>query len=112
MARNKVKAKRSKRYDVKKSNIRFIPEAPYTNPRLYQDVPVILPFKEGNSVDHPPHYNMSKYEVIDVLEEWFKERPLLWQAVKYIARCEFKDNKKEDLKKAIFYINRELGKLE
>lgn len=58
-------------------------------------------------VNHPSHYNQGKYEVIDVIEDW-KLDFCLGNAIKYIARAEYKENKIEDLKKAIWYINREI----
>lgn len=60
------------------------------------------------SVDHPNHYNSGKYEVIDVIEDW-KLGFNLGNAIKYIGRCEHKKHKVEDLKKAIWYIEREIG---
>jgi hypothetical protein len=43
--------------------------------------------------------------VIDVLEDW--DLPFqLANAVKYIARCRYKGKEIEDLKKAIWYVNR------
>ncbi|ACE81985.1 hypothetical protein ST39-O_gp03 [Clostridium phage phiCP39-O] len=56
-------------------------------------------------VNHPNHYNKGKYEVIDVIEDWGLGFSL-GNAIKYIARCEHKGNKKQDLEKAIFYIER------
>lgn len=58
-------------------------------------------------VNHPSHYNKGKYEVIDVIEDWGLGFSL-GNAIKYIARCEHKGNKKQDLEKAIFYLKREL----
>ncbi len=61
-------------------------------------------------IDHPSHYNKGKIEVIDVIEDWncgFNDG----NAIKYIARYRFKENKVEDLKKAIWYIDRILSKL-
>lgn len=58
-------------------------------------------------VNHPQHYNKGKYEVIDVIEGWGLGFSL-GNAIKYIARCEHKGNKKQDLEKAIFYLKREL----
>ena len=58
-------------------------------------------------VNHPNHYNKGKFEVIDVIEDWqlgFN----LGNAIKYIGRCEHKENKKQDLEKALWYIKREL----
>jgi hypothetical protein len=30
-------------------------------------------------VNHPPHYARFKFELIDVLADWFPTNPLLWQ---------------------------------
>ena len=60
-----------------------------------------------SNVNHPKHYNHGKYEVIDVIEDW-KLNYHLGNAIKYIARCEHKNNKVEDLKKAIWYLKREI----
>jgi hypothetical protein len=34
---------------------------------------------KDDPVDRPKHYTMTKFEVIDVLEEFFPNDPLLWQ---------------------------------
>ena len=62
---------------------------------------------EADMVNHPSHYNKGGYEVIDVIEDW-ELGFSLGNAIKYIARCEHKGNKKQDLEKAIFYLKREL----
>ena len=62
---------------------------------------------EADMVNHPQHYNKGKYEVIDVIEDWGLGF-CLGNAIKYIARCEHKGNRKQDLEKAIFYLKREL----
>jgi hypothetical protein len=59
-------------------------------------------------VNHPPHYTFGKYEVIDVLQDWFATNPLLWQVVKYCARADHKGNPVQDLEKAKFYLEREI----
>lgn len=61
------------------------------------------------AVDHPSHYNQGKIEVIDAIEDW-RLNFNLGNAVKYIARCDHKGKKAEDLKKAIWYLQRELKK--
>jgi len=64
-----------------------------------------------SEVNHPQHYNMGKIEVIDAIEEWclgFNDG----NAVKYVARHKFKNNPIGDLKKAIWYLNREVLRLE
>jgi len=63
-------------------------------------------------INHPAHYTFGKYEVIDVLMAWFPKQPLLWQVVKYIARASHKGEEIQDLKKAQFYLNREIERLE
>jgi len=62
-------------------------------------------------VNHPKHYNLnpSGIECIDVVE-WMSFN--IGNAVKYLWRCESKDNEKEDLEKAIWYINREIQRIE
>lgn len=62
------------------------------------------------AVDHPEHYNMGKFEVIAVIEDWNLGFHL-GNAVKYIARAKHKGREKEDLEKAIWYIKRKLEKL-
>jgi hypothetical protein len=61
-------------------------------------------------VNHPGHYTFGKYEVIDVLEDWFPADPLLWQVGKYIARAGHKGTLLEDLKKAAWYLRRRIEK--
>lgn len=60
-------------------------------------------------VNHPSHYNSGKYEAIDVIEDWNLDFHL-GNAIKYIARAEHKGNFKEDLNKAIWYLERKLNK--
>jgi hypothetical protein len=62
-------------------------------------------------VNHPPHYTFGNLEVIDVIEDW-KLNYRMGNAVKYIARAEHKGTKVEDLKKAIWYLQREIIKAE
>jgi hypothetical protein len=66
--------------------------------------------KREDSVNHPAHYTFGKFEVIDVLEDWFKTDPLLWQVGKYIARAGHKGSLVEDLKKARWYLDRRIAK--
>jgi len=62
---------------------------------------------QKETIDHPDHYNAGKYEVIAVIEDW-KLDFHLGNAVKYIGRAMHKDNMKEDLAKAIWYLQRKL----
>lgn len=68
---------------------------------------------ETNNIDHPKHYNQGKLEVIDVILDW-KLGFCLGNTVKYIGRAGHKDPEKtlEDLKKARWYLDREISELE
>lgn len=71
-------------------------------------------FKSTNDpVDHPSHYTDGKIEVIDFIEDK-KLGFHLGNAIKYIARAGKKDPNKtiEDIKKAIWYLERYLEVLE
>ena len=59
-------------------------------------------------VQHPAHYTFGRFEVLDVLEDWFPDEPLLWQVVKYLARAKHKENFLQDLEKAKFYLDRRI----
>ena len=66
-----------------------------------------------DDVDKPPHYTQYRgLEIIDLTEQMTFNRG---NAVKYICRAGYKgdeDTEVEDLKKAIWYLERELGRLE
>jgi hypothetical protein len=63
----------------------------------------------SDMVNHPPHYTFGKFEVIDVIEDW-ELNYNTGNAVKYIARAEHKGKKVEDLRKAVWYLQREIEK--
>jgi len=65
---------------------------------------------KSNNVDHPTHYRPGLYEAINVIEAW-RLNFSLGNAVKYIARAGWKNSAKEDIEKAIWYLNRELDGL-
>ncbi len=59
-------------------------------------------------VNHPEHYHPGTYEAIKVIEAWglgFN----LGNVVKYIARAGNKGDRKQDLKEALWYLERELA---
>ena len=62
-------------------------------------------------VDHPHHYQGNGMESIDVIEA-FDLGFLLGNTVKYVLRAGKKDNEKQDLKKAIWYLQRRIQQLE
>lgn len=67
----------------------------------------------NDAVNHPSHYTDGKIEVIDFIEDKNLDF-CLGNAVKYISRAGKKDPTKEieDLKKAVWYINRRIQELE
>jgi hypothetical protein len=73
--------------------------------------------KEKEMVNGPQHYGGvdNPYEVIKVCEAWGLDKDAyLFNVVKYVARAGKKDPQKEleDLKKAIFYLNRKVENLQ
>lgn len=62
------------------------------------------------TVHHPPHYNEhpSGIECIDVVEHMTFN---LGNAVKYIWRADHKNDALEDLRKASWYIQREIDRI-
>ena len=65
---------------------------------------------EVDVVNHPPHYNFGTFEVLDVIEDWDVSY-MLGNVIKYVARSPHKGNPIEDLRKAQFYLNREIERL-
>ena len=69
--------------------------------------------KVCDNVNHPSHYTSGQIEVIDFIED--KDLGFhLGNAVKYISRAGRKNPDKtvEDLRKAVWYINRQINRLE
>ncbi len=67
----------------------------------------------ADNVNHPFHYNDGKIEVIDYIED--KNLGFhLGNVVKYVSRAGKKDKSKavEDLKKARWYLEREITRME
>jgi len=64
-------------------------------------------------VDHPDHYGGedNPYEAIKVIEAWSLNFNL-GNTVKYISRAGKKDNILQELRKARWYLDREISKLE
>jgi hypothetical protein len=79
----------------------------YTTPE-----PTFTTVTETESVEHPTYYGGpdDPYEAIKVIEAWGMGFNL-GNALKYICRAGKKDPAKvvEDLKKAAFYLDREIG---
>lgn len=65
-------------------------------------------------INHPAHYHAAGgYEVIEIIEAWGLNFAR-GNALKYLARAGLKDprTERQDLKKALWYIERELERLE
>ncbi len=60
-------------------------------------------------VNHPDHYQGNNFEVIDIIED-YELGFSLGNAIKYILRADKKGARKQDLKKAIWYIQREIDR--
>jgi len=64
----------------------------------------------SEKVDHPPHYNTGKIEVIDAIEAWNLNFNC-GNVVKYIVRHKHKGSPIEDIEKAVWYLTRYLVQL-
>ena len=62
-------------------------------------------------INHPQHYNNGKIEAIDVIEDW-ELNFSLGCVIKYICRANYKGTTIQDLKKAAWYLNREINRRE
>ena len=69
-------------------------------------------FKDREMVNHPDHYNQGTMEVIDIIEHACSHISdsyrggLVFNVIKYLLRCEHKDDAKEDLNKAKWYLDK------
>ena len=70
-----------------------------------------VPMPQNDMVNHPKHYTShpSGVEVIQITEHM---NFLLGNVIKYILRAEHKGKQLEDLKKAAWYLDREIKRLE
>ncbi len=72
---------------------------------------------DDKMVNHPSHYKVGKYEAIDIIEEATKDLKGIFatdtgNALKYILRWNKKENPRQDIRKAIFYLNHIIQKLD
>ena len=63
----------------------------------------------NDAVNHPSHYTQGRIEVIDFIEDQHLNYHL-GNAIKYICRCRHKGSPREDVEKAIWYLQRWLDK--
>ena len=64
-------------------------------------------YKEEDPVNAPKHYNVG-IEPIEAIESW-KLGYNLGNVIKYVARADHKGKRLEDLKKARWYLDREIN---
>jgi hypothetical protein len=69
--------------------------------------------EKKEQVNHPKHYNTGKFEVIDVIEDWQVDFHI-GNVIKYVSRAGRKadDTEIQDLKKALWYLQRKIELLE
>ena len=66
---------------------------------------------KNDIIKKPAHYNFGKYEVIAVIEDWGVGYHL-GNVVKYVARAPHKGEELQDLKKALWYLQRHIKNME
>ena len=66
--------------------------------------------EEKEMVDHPSHYNQG-IETIEYIESWSMNFNT-GNVIKYVTRAGSKNNQLEDLKKAMWYLQREIDRIE
>lgn len=92
---------------------------PLTNPKKEHELinQTSKNIKQTDTVNSPSHYNQTKIEAIDIIEDvtagyQSNVKYHIGNAIKYLIRAPFKNNTVEDLKKAVWYVNRAIEKLE
>jgi hypothetical protein len=72
---------------------------------------ILMSYTESDNVNSPAHYKAGGIETIDFIEA----KGLgynLGNVIKYVSRADHKGKKLEDLKKAQWYLNREITNME
>lgn len=86
-------------------------EADKQKPNTFEAfVPYVKPV---DNVNHPAHYKVGGIETIDFIEaKGLDNHYHLANAIKYISRAPYKNNYLEDVKKAAWYLQREIDRHE
>lgn len=79
-----------------------LPPLPSTQIEMFEPTPDL--------VNHPAHYKVGGIETIDFIEAK-KLNYNIGNVVKYLTRADHKGNRKQDLEKALWYLNREINSL-
>ena len=72
--------------------------------------PMQVEMFETDAVEHPAHYKVGGIETIDFIEAK-KLNYNIGNVIKYLTRADYKGNKLEDLRKAQWYLTREISTL-
>jgi hypothetical protein len=91
----------ARRKQVLQEEIKALGDDPYGARKVMKEI------LEREMVNHPDHYQGNRFEVIDIIED-YELGFNLGNAIKYILRSDKKDNKNQDLQKALWYIQREI----
>lgn len=103
IARAKRALKRKQNIDIIKNHYGSLKKA-----RVDASIEAV---KKADMVNHPAHYKVGGIETIDFIEAK-KLNYNLGNVVKYLTRADHKGNRKEDLLKARWYLNREIANLD
>lgn len=82
------------------------------------DNKIISMYNKSDAVNSPAHYTRGSTEAIDIIEEAIQDAPspveglLQGQVLKYLLRLWLKENSLQDAKKAKWYLDRLISKLE
>lgn len=89
-----------------------MPNKPKQKLALISGIPTYIPADEpvADPVNHPAHYKVGGIETIDFIEAKGLDYHL-GNAVKYISRAGHKGNRREDLEKAQWYLNRAISQI-
>jgi hypothetical protein len=79
-----------------------------TTSRRMEQFVLELEEQKSDSVNHPAHYKVGGIETIDFIEAK-KLNYNIGNVVKYLTRADHKGNRKQDLEKALWYLERELS---
>ena len=71
---------------------------------------LMFEIEEKEMVDHPSHYNQG-IETIEYIESWSMNFNT-GNVIKYVTRAGYKNNQLEDMKKAMWYLQREIDRIE
>ena len=69
------------------------------------------PKEENDPINKPEHYQYSSIQPIDVVNAWGLDF-YLGNVVKYLSRYQHKGKPREDLEKALWYLNKKIEEME